>query len=76
MARLAQYTKEQRDEIDRRLANMTEDQLNELDTQGGKILKKTSDVSKERQRGYMRKYRQRIALAKQMGIITLSADGD
>lgn len=76
MAQLAQYTKEQRDLIDRQIASMTDEQRDALDVQGGKILYRAQAPDKERQRGYMRTYRQRIALAKQMGIITLSADGE
>lgn len=74
--KLAQYTREQRTEIDRHLAAMTAEQLDELDTQGGRILAQTSETPKEKQREYQRRYRQRIALAKQMGIISLPTEGE
>lgn len=67
--RIATYTKEQRDEIDRVLAQKSEQELNALDAQGGKIIYQAKDTAKYNQREYMRRYRQRLALAAEMGII-------
>lgn len=76
MANLATYSKAERDEIDRQLAQMTDKELDELDLKGGKILYQAKDKEtyKDRQREYMRKYRQRIALASKLGIIKAGDD--
>lgn len=73
---LATYTKAERDEIDRQLAQMTDQQLQDLESQGSRIQYKAKDADahRERQRAYMRKYRQRIALATQLGIIKGQGD--
>lgn len=76
MANLATYSKAERDEIDRQLAQMTDKELDQLDSDGSKLLyqAKDKDAYRERQREYMRKYRQRIALASKLGIIKAGDD--
>lgn len=71
MKQVATYTRAERDEIDRQLSQMTDQQRSDLEIQGSKILYKAKDADayRERQREYMRKYRQRIALAAKMGIL-------
>ena len=60
MARI--YTKAERDEIDRQLANMTDDELRALELAGGKLLKQGTE-HKYDQAEYNRRYKRRIALA-------------
>jgi len=51
------YTKAELPKLDRQLENMTDDQLKALELAGGKLLRDSN------QSEYMRRYRQRIALA-------------
>lgn len=51
------YAKAERSDLDRQLENMTDDQLRALELAGGKLLRESN------QSEYMRRYRQRIALA-------------
>lgn len=64
------YTKAQRDEIDRKLAQMTDKELEALDTQAERLIyqAKNTEEHRERQRGYMQRYKRRMALAAKMGI--------
>lgn len=57
-------------ELDQEIANMTEEEQKHLATQGSRILKGTgTSEGKSKGRDYMRRYKARIALAAQRGLI-------
>lgn len=57
-------------ELDREIAHMPADQQLELTRQGNRIIKGTgTEDAKAKGREYMRKYKARIALAHQRGIL-------
>lgn len=65
MAKIASYTKEQRDLIDQELEQLTNEQLSELETAGGRMIRQNNI---EKQREYTQRYKRRIALAAQRGM--------
>lgn len=58
---MANYTEVERAQLDRQLEGMTAEQRSELEAEGGRIIR---EQYKLRQREYMRRYKQRIALQK------------
>lgn len=74
MAKIAKTTAQ---ELDQEIANMTLEEQNELTTKGSRILKGTdTDEGRAKAREYMRRYKQRIALATQRGILELNNSGN
>ena len=64
-------------ELDQEIERMTEDEQNQLATQGSRILKGTgTDEGRKKAREYMRRYKQRIALAAQRGMLEPSNSGN
>lgn len=60
------YTKAQKLKIDKRLRESSQDELRDLEQQGAQILR---DRQRNKQREYNARYRQRVAMAAQMGLI-------
>lgn len=56
---MTNYTNEERTQLDKQLEGMTAEQLSELEAEGGRIIRENY---KTRQREYMKRYKQRIAL--------------
>jgi|LSQX01.1.fsa_nt_gb 23S rRNA maturation mini-RNase III len=64
------YTKAQKDELDRKLSQMTDKELAALDNQAERLLyqARNTEAHRERQRVYVQRYKRRMALAAKMGI--------
>lgn len=74
---MAKIDKTTAQELDQEITNMTPEEQDELTTIGSRILKGTgTDEGRTKAREYMRRYKQRIALAAQRGILELSNSGN
>lgn len=60
MAKAANYTPEERAQLDEKLERMTTEELNQLEAEGGKLIRQ---YDSDRQREYTKRYKRRIALA-------------
>lgn len=62
MASMATYSPEERARLDKQLEGMTTEQLEKLEAEGGRIIRKNYKL---RQREYSKRFKQRIALQNQ-----------
>lgn len=60
------YTKQDKALIDKKLRGLSEDELQSLTDQGAQILR---EKNRKKQQEYNAKYRQRIAMAAQLGLL-------
>mgnify|MGYP001445125937 CR=1 FL=1 len=73
MAKIGKTTAQ---ELDQEIANMTLEEQDTLSIMGSRILKgNNTDEGRAKAREYMRRYKQRIALATQRGILELNNSG-
>lgn len=56
-------------ELDKRLETLTQEEIDELRREGGRIQVDRSEAARERRREYIRNYRARLALAYRLGVL-------